>query len=130
MLLPEEDEDEALEQQGGAGREKHRALLAGAVPEHAPEEELVEERPSDAQGRRGRDEGEGERQPEDPVHVVRHEPAEHVHLPVGEVEHAHQAEDEGEAERDEGVLTPEVDPVDEDLFHPSQPVRFAAPAIS
>ena len=123
MLLPEEDEDEALQEQGGSGRQQHGALLARAMAEHAPEEELVEERSGDAQGRRRRDERERERQPEDPVHVVRDEPPEHVHLPVGEVEHPHQTEDEGEAERDEGVLAPEVDPVDEDLFHPSRPLE-------
>ena len=59
------------------------------------------------------------------VDRVGDEAAEHVHLPVREVEHVHQREDERQPQRDQRILRAEIEAVDDDLFHAPKPVRRA-----
>ena len=61
------------------------------------------------------------------VDRVGDEAAEHVHLAVREIEHVHQREDQRQAERDQRVLRAEIEPVDDDLFHPLSPRSSARP---
>ncbi len=52
-----------------------------------------------------------------PIDFIGDEAAEHVHLPVREIQHVHQREDQRQPERDQRVLGAEIEPVGDDLFH-------------
>ena len=117
LLLAEQEQDRGVEEIGDAGGEQHGALLALAAPDDGAEEEALDQRAEDGERQRRGEERDDERQLHQPVDFVGDEAAEHVHLPVREIEHVHQREDQRQAERDQRILRAEVEPVGDDLFH-------------
>ena len=86
----------------------------------------LEQHADDEQRERAGDQGDEVVQAEDRVDIVHDEAADHVHLAVGEVQEAHDGEDQGEAEGDQGVVRGEHDAVDDDLLHVRLPRRALA----
>ena len=64
-------------------------------------------------------EADDERQAELAVDRIGDEAAQHIHLPVREIEHVHQCEDQGQTQCDQRILGAEIEAVDDDLFHTS-----------
>jgi hypothetical protein len=59
----------------------------------------------------------GDGRPELGIDDIGDEATQHVHLPVGEIKHIHQREDQRQTQRDQRVLSAQIKPVSEHLFH-------------
>jgi hypothetical protein len=117
LLLAENQQDDRIQEERGAGRQQHGAFLADATLEHGPEQEPLHQCADDDQGDRRGKECHHERQLHLTVDRVGNEPTQHIKLAMSEVQDVHQREDQRQSQRDQSILGAQIESVGDDLFH-------------
>lgn len=129
LFFAEQQQDHGIEEERQPGGQQHRAFLARGSLDHGAKEEFFYQRAQNGQCDARHHQCYHERPAQLPVKRIGDEPAQNIHLPVSEVQHVHQREDQGQPESDHRILRTQIDPVGDDLFH-APPVAPCYPGPS